>query len=101
MSTACLGIARGFRRWGTFVSAKPYTVICFTTVFAAVWAVTFFALYKQEGDSEDLFTPQDSSSFDDKDYVEATYGAYNSRVRAFDHVLRNGRVGVVAGDLYS
>lgn len=62
------------------MSRKPYTVILTTTVFALVWAIAFFALFEQEQDSDDLFTPDDASSFDDEAYVNEVYGADTERV---------------------
>jgi len=56
-------------------------VICFSTIFALVWTIAFFALFEQERDSDDLFTPDDAESFDDKEYVDEIYGSYTSRAR--------------------
>lgn len=77
------GIAKAFRRWSEFVSRRPYAVIVFTTVFALIWGFAFMLQFEQERDHDDLFTPDDARSFDDKAYVDEVYGAYTARVCHF------------------
>ena len=55
-------------------------MIVVTAIFGALLAVAFVGLFEAELDSDDLFTPDDASSFDDKDYVDQLYGFYEARV---------------------
>lgn len=75
-----VGIAYAFRRWAHFVSKNPYRVIICATLFAVVWTVAFFFQLTLELDNQDLFTPKDAKSFEDKDYVDSLYESYPERV---------------------
>ena len=55
-------------------------MISITTIVGVLLAVAFVGLFKEEKDSDDLFTPDDASSFDDLDYVDQFYGSYTARV---------------------
>lgn len=75
-----IGISTAFRRWSVCVSARPYTVICVTTIFALIWGTAFVLQFEQELDNDDLFTPTNAESKHAKAYVENLYGSYTSRV---------------------
>ena len=80
LQTRSVGIARSFRWWAGVVSARPYAVISITTIVGVLLAVAFVGLFEEEKDSDDLFTPDDASSFNDMDYVDQFYGSYTARV---------------------
>ena len=55
-------------------------MISITTIVGVLLAVAFVGLFEEEKDSDDLFTPDDASSFNDMDYVDQFYGSYTARV---------------------
>lgn len=68
------GIANYFERHGRFVARRPYTVIIATFVLSLLCLVAFIGLLEQELDGEDLYTPGNAQSFDDREFVEEVYG---------------------------
>ncbi|GMH36708.1 hypothetical protein BSKO_04581 [Bryopsis sp. KO-2023] len=75
------GIANYFERHGRFVARRPYTVIISSFVFSLLCAAAFFLLLEQELDGEDLYTPSNAQSFDDRKFVTEVYGEPSLQTR--------------------
>lgn len=57
------------------MARRPYLVIIISVVFTIVCTAAFFGLFEQELDSEDLYTPGNAQSFDDRDYSVGIFGS--------------------------
>jgi predicted RND superfamily exporter protein len=66
-----------FQRLGGRVARNPWLVIGLCVAFTAV-CMLGLSKFDVENDGEKLYTPQDSQAFDDKAFVESTFG-YNAR----------------------